>query len=429
MVSSAVVTQPEIVYRHTLAVRITHWVNAFCLLVLLLSGLQIFNAHPTLYFGEKSEPDRAVLSMDAIQRDDGSYAGITTIGSTKFDTTGVLGLSRDSNGELEVARLPALDHPPLLPRSRHGAALAFLLRLAVRRSTASSISSTPLSGHIAATSPRRAGSYATSGRRSSSTSASSSPRATRRGATTCCRSSPISRVIFVLLPLMVLTGLTMSPAFNAAFPGCSTFRRPAVGAHHPLPRAPRGIVLFVVVHLVMVVVSGAWNNIRSMITGRYAIGVREGARMASAPLHRRGWLQAAGAALRRAALLGGCDQLSQRARVPRRPASAEALTERAQRPARRPQGAGARVHRGRHLAGTSSPTARSIPDDADYVALAAERVRRLAAGGRRPGGAAADALARRAARAALAHPDHPPRLRRGLERHRQVDGRAARRRC
>ena len=54
---STVIAPPaqEIVYRHTLAVRITHWVNAFCLLVLLLSGLQIFNAHSTLYFGEKSD--------------------------------------------------------------------------------------------------------------------------------------------------------------------------------------------------------------------------------------------------------------------------------------------------------------------------------------------------------------------------------------
>ena len=37
-----------------------------------------------------------------------------------------------------------------------------------------------------------------------------------------------------------------------------------------------GIVLFVVVHLVMVVLSGLWNNIRSMITGRYAIEPAEG---------------------------------------------------------------------------------------------------------------------------------------------------------
>jgi thiosulfate reductase cytochrome b subunit len=42
------------IYRHPLPVRITHWVNALCLLVLLLSGLQILNAHPALYWGNTS---------------------------------------------------------------------------------------------------------------------------------------------------------------------------------------------------------------------------------------------------------------------------------------------------------------------------------------------------------------------------------------
>ena len=106
MVSSAIVPQPEVVYRHSAMVRITHWVNAFCLFVLLVSGLQIFNAHPTLYFGEKSEPDRAVLSMRAVEQPDGNYRGITTIGSAQFDPTGVLGLSRDASGEYEDRGFP-----------------------------------------------------------------------------------------------------------------------------------------------------------------------------------------------------------------------------------------------------------------------------------------------------------------------------------
>ena len=42
------------VYRHPLPVRLTHWLNALCLLVLLLSGLQILNAHPALYWGNDS---------------------------------------------------------------------------------------------------------------------------------------------------------------------------------------------------------------------------------------------------------------------------------------------------------------------------------------------------------------------------------------
>ena len=38
--------------RHSIAVRVTHWINALCLLILLMSGLQIFNAHPALYWGQ-----------------------------------------------------------------------------------------------------------------------------------------------------------------------------------------------------------------------------------------------------------------------------------------------------------------------------------------------------------------------------------------
>ena len=106
MHSTAIAPRTELVFRHALVVRITHWVNALCLLVLLMSGLQIFNAHATLYWGSKSEPDRAILSMRAVQRDDGSYAGITTIGSHTFDTTGVLGLS-GSGENVESRGFPA----------------------------------------------------------------------------------------------------------------------------------------------------------------------------------------------------------------------------------------------------------------------------------------------------------------------------------
>jgi cytochrome b subunit of formate dehydrogenase len=39
------------VYRHTLMTRLTHWINLICIAVLLMSALQIFNAHPALYWG------------------------------------------------------------------------------------------------------------------------------------------------------------------------------------------------------------------------------------------------------------------------------------------------------------------------------------------------------------------------------------------
>ena len=71
---------------------------------------------------------------------------------------------------------------------------------------------------------------------------------------------------------MVLTGLCMSPGFNAAAPWLVDLfggRQSARTIHFICAFADRGASSCV--HLVMVVASGTWNNIRSMITGRYAI--------------------------------------------------------------------------------------------------------------------------------------------------------------
>jgi thiosulfate reductase cytochrome b subunit len=78
-------------------------------------------------------------------------------------------------------------------------------------------------------------------------------------------------VALVLLPLMVATGLTMSPGIDAAWPWLLDLfggRQSARSIHFICASL---IVLFVIVHLVMVVASGLFNNLRSMITGRYAI--------------------------------------------------------------------------------------------------------------------------------------------------------------
>ena len=78
-------------------------------------------------------------------------------------------------------------------------------------------------------------------------------------------------VIFVVLPLMVATGLTMSPGIDAAFPWLLDLfggRQSARTIHFLTASA---LVAFVVIHVVMVMASGTWNNMRSMITGYYAI--------------------------------------------------------------------------------------------------------------------------------------------------------------
>ena len=64
------------------------------LFFLLLSGLQIFNAHPNLYVGDQSgfQFENSILRIGAKNTPDGPR-GLTTILGREFDTTGVLGLS------------------------------------------------------------------------------------------------------------------------------------------------------------------------------------------------------------------------------------------------------------------------------------------------------------------------------------------------
>jgi thiosulfate reductase cytochrome b subunit len=81
-----------------------------------------------------------------------------------------------------------------------------------------------------------------------------------------------------VLPLVVLTGLTMSPGINALVPWLVEVfggRQTARTIHFICATL---IVLFVVVHVLLVLVSGVWNNLRSMVTGRYRVDAARGSR-------------------------------------------------------------------------------------------------------------------------------------------------------
>ena len=78
-------------------------------------------------------------------------------------------------------------------------------------------------------------------------------------------------VVAVLLPVMVLAGLAMSPAMDAAFPLLTQVfggRQSTRSVHFIVANL---LVLFVIVHVVLVLVSGFWNNMRGMITGWFTI--------------------------------------------------------------------------------------------------------------------------------------------------------------
>ena len=163
-------------------------------------------------------------------------------------------------------------------------------------------------------------------------------------------------VIFVLLPLMVLTGLTMSPGVDAAWPWLLDVfggRQSARTIHFITASL---LVAFTLVHLVMVLVSGVWNNLRSMITGRYAIQSERPAMTRLNPASLTPSTAAASwPALPRApaaSLLGGCDLFAGNetaTNAARR--SAEWLTHARPSGSSRARTAGAGVHRGGPVAG------------------------------------------------------------------------------
>ena len=97
----------RLVYRHTRITRLTHWVNLLCLTVLLMSGLQIFMAHPALYWGQSgADADRPAFEIGADDLRDGSAVGFTRIGSLTFETTGILGVSRNASGDTVERAFP-----------------------------------------------------------------------------------------------------------------------------------------------------------------------------------------------------------------------------------------------------------------------------------------------------------------------------------
>jgi hypothetical protein len=77
-----------LVYRHARITRLTHWINLLCVIVLLMSGLQIFMAHPALYWGQfGADADWPAFEIGSNESGDGLQVGFARIGSATFETT------------------------------------------------------------------------------------------------------------------------------------------------------------------------------------------------------------------------------------------------------------------------------------------------------------------------------------------------------
>lgn len=264
----------ETIYRHSLAVRITHWINVLVISLLLMSGLNIFNAHPRLYWGQfGADSDRPWFELTTAGANTPHPRGVTRVAGQEIDTTGVLGLSRTTSGGWlpqgfpNWATLPGHRDLAVARRWHFFLAWLFVINGAIYYLFGL------VSGHLR--------------RDLAPTGADIRPRNVWRSIVDHIRlKHPVGEeakrynilqkftylaVIVLLLPAMVLTGLTMSPGVDAAVPWLTSLfggRQSARAIHFITANL---IVLFVIVHVVEVFLAGVWNEIRSMITGRYVI--------------------------------------------------------------------------------------------------------------------------------------------------------------
>jgi thiosulfate reductase cytochrome b subunit len=264
----------QLLPRHSALVRLTHWINVFCFSLLLMTGAQIFNAHPRLYWGEYgADNDHAWLSIDSLQNG-ASVRGVLHLGSLSLETTGLLGASKDE-GTLAARGFPSWLTIPSYQDLAAGRRWHFFFAWLFAINGAVYLIAGLVSRHFrrdllpttSELAPRHLAHEVVTHAKLQF------PKGEAARRYNVLQKLSYMGVAFVLLPLMVLTGLTMSPGMDSAFHVLLDIfgGRPSARSLHFICASL--LVAFVVVHIVMVLVSGVWNNLRSMITGKYAIEV------------------------------------------------------------------------------------------------------------------------------------------------------------
>jgi thiosulfate reductase cytochrome b subunit len=224
--------------RHSAVVRVTHWIITLCTFALLVTGIEILISHPRFYWGEVGN-----VSMPSLFE-------LPIPASRSAVKTGYAFVLPDQNS---------------WSRSLHFQAgwLAVFTGLLY-------VVSGLLTGHFRKSLlPARADlSWQVL-----SAQVANHLRFKRLGEAEAQAYNALQRltyllVIFVLFPLMIWTGLAMSPAFTGAFPATVT----VFGGHQSARTihffVTVSLVLFLVVHITMVFLSGFGNRMRAMITGR-----------------------------------------------------------------------------------------------------------------------------------------------------------------
>jgi thiosulfate reductase cytochrome b subunit len=259
--------------RHSFVVRIWHWVNVTCVVILLGSGLQIFNAHPRLYWGAAgADGDPALMEIGAFGTID-APRGVLMVGDHAFDTTGWLGVSTGPGGRTVFQAFPSWATIPSWRDLATGRLWHFFFAWIFVAGLTTYLVAGLMNGHLtrdlaptrAELAPRHLLAQLWSHMRLNF------PKGAEAARYNTLQKLSYLSVVCVLLPMMILTGLGMSPGFDAAAPWLLDVlggRQSARTLHF----ASAGLlVLFLFVHLAALAAVGVWNELGSMVTGRYMI--------------------------------------------------------------------------------------------------------------------------------------------------------------
>jgi thiosulfate reductase cytochrome b subunit len=215
--------------RHALSTRLWHWVNALSLIVLFMSGLNISNAHRYLYWGEWGfAPADAWLHV-------ARFPGWATI-------PGYYSLAAARDWHVLFAWVFGLALPLFLVAALFNRHLRRDI-LPSRDELRPSAIGADIRSHLRLKFDAHGGNY----------------NVLQKGA--------YGLVIFILLPLMILTGMAMSPGMDAAWPFLSEMfagRQSARSVHFIVAWALFG---FFVLHLALVLLNKPVRHVREMITG------------------------------------------------------------------------------------------------------------------------------------------------------------------
>jgi len=229
-------TQP----RHSAVVRVTHWITTLCFFALLVSGIEIVISHPRFYWGEAGN----VLTPALFQ--------LPIPASRDSVPTGYGYVLPDQNGWSRYLHFQAA-WGAVLTGLLYGVYGLWTRHFRKNLFPAGGASWRTLSSEIANHLRFEA------------------PAETEAWSYNVLQRLTYLLVIFVLFPLVIWTGLAMSPAIAGVFPAAVSVLGGQQSARTIHFFVSLSLVLFLFVHVVMVFVAGFGKRMRAMITGRAGV--------------------------------------------------------------------------------------------------------------------------------------------------------------